>query len=228
MRIVFVRHGHPNYKDDCLTEIGHSQAEAAAERLADEKPIKIYSSPMGRAHQTAEHIAKKLNMSVEVCDFMHEIDWGSVNGEEIKRKGHPWCVADDMVAEGVSVMRDTWNVEEYYSNNKVVERVQTVCDGFDAWLEGFGYKRDGYYYRIENPNSDTVFIVSHGGSSTAAISHMLNIAFPHYCATVRPEFTSITVITLTGEAGSLIIPQIEILNDWRHIKRVNVQATFDK
>ena len=36
MRIVFVRHGHPNYKDDCLTELGHLHAEAAAKRLADE------------------------------------------------------------------------------------------------------------------------------------------------------------------------------------------------
>ena len=24
VRIVFVRHGHPNYKDDCLTELGQS------------------------------------------------------------------------------------------------------------------------------------------------------------------------------------------------------------
>jgi probable phosphoglycerate mutase len=228
MRIVFVRHGHPDYKNDCLTELGHSQAEAAAKRLADERPIKICASPQGRAYQTAEHIAKKLNMSIEVCDFMRETAWGSINGEEINRKGHPWYVADDMVAEGTSVMKDSWAIEEYYSNNKVVERVQTVCDGFDAWLEAFGYKRDGYYYRIEKPNNDTVFMVSHGGSSTAAISHMLNIAFPHYCATVRPEFTSITVITISGEAGSLVIPQIEILNDWKHIVKVNAEATFDQ
>ena len=32
MRIVFVRHGHPNYKDDCLTELGHLHAKAAADR----------------------------------------------------------------------------------------------------------------------------------------------------------------------------------------------------
>lgn len=29
MIIHFVRHGHPNYKDDCLTEIGRKQAELA-------------------------------------------------------------------------------------------------------------------------------------------------------------------------------------------------------
>jgi len=35
MRIIFVRHGHPNYEKDCLTELGHRQAEAAAQRLKD-------------------------------------------------------------------------------------------------------------------------------------------------------------------------------------------------
>ena len=30
MKIIFVRHGHPNYQLDCLTELGHPQAEAAA------------------------------------------------------------------------------------------------------------------------------------------------------------------------------------------------------
>ncbi len=33
MRIIFVRHGEPNYELDCLTETGKKQAEAAARRL---------------------------------------------------------------------------------------------------------------------------------------------------------------------------------------------------
>ena len=45
MHIVFVRHGHPNYKLDCLTELGHNQAAAAAERLADEGIDKLYTAP---------------------------------------------------------------------------------------------------------------------------------------------------------------------------------------
>ena len=30
MRIIFVRHGEPDYKRDCLTETGKAQAAAAA------------------------------------------------------------------------------------------------------------------------------------------------------------------------------------------------------
>ena len=32
MRMIFVRHGHPDYKNDCLTDLGRKQAEAAADR----------------------------------------------------------------------------------------------------------------------------------------------------------------------------------------------------
>ena len=43
MRIIFVRHGHPDYKNDCLTEVGHLHAEAASERLKGESIQRIFS-----------------------------------------------------------------------------------------------------------------------------------------------------------------------------------------
>ena len=53
MRIVFVRHGEPDYARDCLTENGKIQAALAAERLREEGIEEIYSSPLGRAAETA-------------------------------------------------------------------------------------------------------------------------------------------------------------------------------
>ena len=53
MRIVFVRHGDPDYAHDCLTEKGLIQAKQAAVRLREEGIEEIWSSPMGRAQQTA-------------------------------------------------------------------------------------------------------------------------------------------------------------------------------
>jgi probable phosphoglycerate mutase len=52
MRIILIRHGDPNYEKDCLTELGHKQAAAAAQRLLKEGIDEIYSSPQGRAMQT--------------------------------------------------------------------------------------------------------------------------------------------------------------------------------
>ena len=58
MRIIFVRHVHPNYVNDCLTELGHKHAAAVAERLKDEGISEIYSSTCGRAYETAGYVAE--------------------------------------------------------------------------------------------------------------------------------------------------------------------------
>ena len=60
MRILFIRHGEPDYEHDCLTETGRLQAAAAARRLEREGIGKIYSSPNGRASETASYTARLL------------------------------------------------------------------------------------------------------------------------------------------------------------------------
>ena len=70
MRILFVRHGEPDYARDCLTEEGARQAAAAAERLAGEGIRRIYASPCGRARETAAYTARRLGLPVEVLPFM--------------------------------------------------------------------------------------------------------------------------------------------------------------
>jgi len=108
MRIIFVRHGHPNYVNDCLTELGHKHAAAAAERLKDEGIVEIYSSTCGRAYETAEYTAKQYGLPIVKCDFMREISWGSVDNEPLVFDGHPWSAADDMVAKGKSILNPNW------------------------------------------------------------------------------------------------------------------------
>ena len=66
MKIVFVRHGHPDYHEDCLTELGHLQAETAARRLESEGIEEIYSSTRGRALETAQYTAKRIGISTIV------------------------------------------------------------------------------------------------------------------------------------------------------------------
>ena len=90
MKIVFVRHGHPDYVNDCLTDLGHEQAEAVALRLKMEGIEGIYSSPMGRAFETAQHTARVLSKEIVKLPFMREIRWGAVEGKRVYADGHPW------------------------------------------------------------------------------------------------------------------------------------------
>ena len=55
-------------------------------------------------------------------------------------------------------------------------------------LEELGYTREGKYYRVTGEDTEkTVAMFSHGGASSAALSHMFNIPFPQFCFLPRPR-----------------------------------------
>lgn len=225
MKIVFVRHGHPNYKDDCLTELGHPQAEAAAERLKDEKIDKIFSSSCGRAVETAEHIAARHNLKIIQLDFMREINWGTPGTDDFV---HPWESVDKWVSDGKDMINCDWKNDPDYKDRTVLKSYDKVVSGFDDWLSKFGLVREGSYYRVTRENNDTIMLVSHGGSSSVVFSHIFNVPFPFVCKTIRPNFTAITEVTFNGKVGELTSPRFELVNDARHIKGVTAENYFGR
>lgn len=226
MIISFIRHGHPNYKHDCLTELGHNQAVAAAERLANEGIEKLYASPLGRAQQTAAHIAEKIGLPIETLPFMREIGWGAADGSETPFGGHPWHVAWDMAARGQSLISPTFAEEAPFRENRVVPMAKEKSEAFDELLRELGYTREGEFYRVGKPKYKKVAIVSHGGSSTAVIAHMLNWPLPLAYGTMEPHCTAITELILSDEEGKSFVPKIGIMNDARHI--VGIEGDREK
>jgi len=226
MRLIFVRHGHPDYKNDCLTELGHLQAKACAERLKDEKIDKFYSSSCGRAYETALHIADGRNVEVEKLDFMREIGWGPAGSNKGENGYDPWTLSSRMVQRGQSLMSPTWPFEDPFNTSFTTDRSLVVGAEIDKWLETLGFKREGEFYRIGKQPYNNVLLASHGGSSTAALSHMFNLPMPFVSRAVCPNFTAITVVSFWGEEGELCCPQFEIVNDARHIKNVSVENYF--
>ena len=221
MRIIFVRHGEPDYENDCLTSLGHIQAEAVAKRLSKEVIQKIYSSPMGRARQTMQKFAdQNPSLPVTILDFMHEITWGSIDGNPIPQDGHPWDCANEMVMQGLNICDSEWNKSQYFCNNKATLEVERIAKEIDAWLFTLGYSREGLYYRnIQNKDTalQTVVLFSHGGSSCAAMAHMLNLPFPFMCASVHLPFTAVTILRLDSKPGSLSVPVAELVGDSNHL-----------
>jgi len=93
--IYFVRHGltEANIKrifagqkdDSLLTDEGREQAKVAAKKIIKEgiKIDKIYSSPLKRAYETAEIIAKELGFNASdifIDNRVIEYDMGSLSG----------------------------------------------------------------------------------------------------------------------------------------------------
>ena len=228
MRIIFVRHGHPDYAHDCLTQLGRQHAAAAALRLQDEGIEAIYSSTHGRAMETASHLADALHLPVTGCDFMREINWGSVDGEPLFADGHPWDTADRMVAQGESLVDPDWKNSATFRRNRVVQCVEKVAAGTDAWLATLGYTREGLYYRAGKDTKRTIAAFGHGGASTAILAHLFNLPFPFVTSTMGPDYTGITIVELPDEEGALVKPRLEMLNDARHIRGLTVDNYFGK
>ena len=225
MKIIFVRHGHPNYQLDCLTELGHPQAEAAAERLKNEKIDKIFSSSCGRAVETAEHIAARHNLPVTQLDFMREIRWGYKDTEDYV---HPWTLANEWLSKGKEINTHDWQNDPEYKGVTLASDYNKVGACFDEWLKDFGYEREGNYYRVTRKNDDTIMLASHAGASTAAISHFFNIPFLFACRSIGCDYTAITIVNLGGEEGEITSPTFELVNDARHIKGITTENVFGR
>ena len=79
MKIYFIRHGEAEiYAEDDfkrkLTTVGRVKLEnsfkAFSNKLEDKRSYKIYSSPLERAKETAEILAKHLDSDYEVKDYL--------------------------------------------------------------------------------------------------------------------------------------------------------------
>ncbi|MFQ5690858.1 MAG: histidine phosphatase family protein [Gemmatimonadota bacterium] len=95
--LYLVRHGqtdsnvarvYSGWNDDSLNETGRSQVHALATRLAPEGVERIFASPVRRAVETAQSLARRLGATVRTVHDLHEIEigpWKGLGEEEIAR-----------------------------------------------------------------------------------------------------------------------------------------------
>lgn len=88
-RLCIVRHGETDWNvgkriqghtDIPLSAIGHAQARAAGNALANEDFAAIYSSDLTRARQTAEATARRVSVPLHVMPQLRERHYGSFEG----------------------------------------------------------------------------------------------------------------------------------------------------
>jgi len=90
-RLILVRHGESEGNRDRtftltpevpLTELGHEQAHATGQHIRTHfRPARIVASPFRRAQQTAERIARHIDLPVETEPDIRERDFGVFVGK---------------------------------------------------------------------------------------------------------------------------------------------------
>lgn len=85
MKLIFIRHGEPNYELDTLTPKGWREAELLSDRVVRMEKVREYCcSPLGRARDTASLSMKRLGREAHIYDWLEEFNAG-IEGIENRR-----------------------------------------------------------------------------------------------------------------------------------------------
>ena len=178
MRILIIRHGDPNYTLDCLTEKGEREATLLAEKLKNEKIDYFYSSPLGRAKQTCEYVARAhgREKDIVVKEWLREFCSG-VETPLSRDKACSWdMLPQQWVNEEQLYHYKDWKNHKYYETSYAAKEYDKVIEAFDELLAKHGYVREGNHYRVERPNRDTVAFFCHFGLEGVLMSRLCDIS----------------------------------------------------
>ncbi len=94
MQLILIRHGEPDLScgnvDPPLSSLGRDQAAITAQWLGTEPIERVVTSPLLRAKQTAEPLARRRGLPLDIVEGVAEVDrWGAeyLSVEELRRDG---------------------------------------------------------------------------------------------------------------------------------------------
>lgn len=205
MRLLFIRHGDPDYQNDCLNEIGLKEAQALAALRPRMDLGTCYVSPLGRSQETAAITlgravpgARGVRSADNCRDLVTTLDWlrefpaqVDVNDALLLQDAYYLKTADD----GSYKKRIVWDMyPSYYiehpaysdyvewretlvsHHSDVIAAYDRVTAEFDRLLAEHGYVRDGRHYRVEKESRETLTFFCHFGITCVLLSHMWNIS----------------------------------------------------
>ena len=159
MKIIFIRHGEPNYEIDSLTEKGWREAELLSKRTAKWNVTDFYCSPLGRAKDTASFTLKNAGREAEILPWLREFDAPVIDPETGKRR-IPWDFLPDVLDANRDLYdQDLWTKNPIMQTGNMDENYHFVTDGLDALLARYGYVRDGYRYHASDETNREAVIV---------------------------------------------------------------------
>ncbi|MCL2463030.1 MAG: histidine phosphatase family protein, partial [Defluviitaleaceae bacterium] len=167
MRLTLVRHGEmagdpyvtpESPVNGCLTEdIGVSQAKATAEALKDERFDAAFSSPYGRALQTAEIVLAGRGLRIKTLPFMRE--WEPFE----KYRALPDDEWEALLKRNEAVyLEDGWSSE---IGENYFEMCARIAPPFLKELDALGvHSRYGGFVPEEAVKDISIILFAHGGS----------------------------------------------------------------
>lgn len=195
MELILVRHGLPLRRevvegpaDPELSSDGHDQSTRLANYLAPEKIEAIYSSPMKRAVQTAEPLAKITGLPISIVDDVAEFD----------RLSNEYIPIEELRAAN----DERWHklvAGEWESDSDTIEGFKNrVISSFEMLIS-------------KHP-SQRIVVTCHGGVINQYLAHILGIATER--GFFYPQYTSIHRVVAAQNGLRSIVS----LNEIAHLR----------
>ena len=242
MRLLFIRHGDPDYVNDTLTEKGHREAAVLADRAEALNMGTCYASPLGRARATAEYSLKRLGKTAKTLGWLEEfpaqIDLNQAahlrpvypNANKVGGTYEPrivWDVIPSYWTEHREYSDNIlWRESEISRNSDVVQVYDDITGKFDAFLEEHGYRREGMHYRVQRESTETVTFFCHFGVTCALLAHLWNLSPFTLWHSLALAPTSVTeVVTEEREQGTAYFRGLK-LGDVSHLSMSGEPVSF--
>lgn len=217
IRIIFIRHGEPDYEHDTLTEKGWREAHLLAQRVCQWDIKDFYCSPLGRARDTASPALKLMRRDAEIQDWLREFP-ASIEDPTTGNRRCPWDFAPEFWTEQPALYdHKLWYETPVMKTGPVEETYRYVTDSLDALLAEYGYDRYHNYYKVRQHNDDTIVFFCHFGITCVMLSHLLGISPVLLWQGFFLPPTSVTILATeeihTGNAGF----RVQMLGDTTHL-----------
>lgn len=135
-----------------LNDQGRAQADGLAERLAHVRLRALYSSPLERALETAEPLARRLKLDVQVEEAFNELNYGEWTGRPF----------DELVGAA------QWRAYNSFRSGTRIPGGELMLEAQARMVAGLGRLRARHA-------AESVAVVSHADPIRAAIAHYAGI-----------------------------------------------------
>jgi alpha-ribazole phosphatase len=181
---------YQGHTDTELSPLGVEQARLVAERLAQEKIAGVYASDLSRAYQTAEHIAAKHNLPVQVMTEFREIKFGEWEG---------------LTHEGITAK---WPqiISRFFTHTD-----ETEIPGGETFSQLKERAVRAVNHVVSRHPDETVVVVSHGGTIRTILCAALQIHL-NYVWNIRQDNTAVNVIEYYQDRAI-----VTLMNDIHHL-----------
>ena len=227
MKLVFIRHGDPDYEHDALTGQGVHEAELLNNRVRKMKIDKCFVSPLGRAKETAEIGLRGTGIEPVEYEWLKEFPPLIDRPDREARKSICWdWLPTDWTVRDCFFDMDTWTKDPLMEAGHVGEEYERVCKAFDALLAENGYVRSGRMYKAVRPNTDTLVFFCHYGLTCTLLSHLINVPPMLLWHGVCMAPTSLTIVNTEERREGDVYFRASAIGDTSHIYAAGEEPSF--